>query len=64
MVREGQAGSRVLREWALCGTGQGSLSFHEVLAAAQGPQTLPPAKVNPTLTWGAQLPGAVEVRSW
>lgn len=44
--------------------GQGSLSFHEVLAAAQGPQTLPPAKVNLTLTWGAQLPGAVEVRSW
>lgn len=64
MVHGGQAGWRMLREWALCGTGQGSLSFHEGLAAAQGPQTLPSSKVNLTLTWGAQLPGAIEVRSW
>lgn len=54
----------MLREWALCGSGQGSLSFREALAAAQSPQTLSPAKVNLTLTWGAPLPGAVEVRSW
>lgn len=64
MVHGGQVGSRVFREWALCGTGQRSLSFHEVLAAAQGPQTLSPAKVNPTLTRGAQLLGAVEARGW
>lgn len=64
LVHGGRAGRRVLREWGLCGIGQGSLSFHEALAAAQGPQTLPSAKVNLTLTWGVKLPGAVEVRSW